>query len=612
MLYQYRTIANNVMDLYHGELGNTETVMRRIKILTKAGINEYTNIVVNRPYAAKLTVLDARTIRKDGSVVDLKASDIKELDLQDAEGNYDRYQQLRFSIPGVEVGDEIETVYSLQKSGLQTGRDVYMQSYLPVRHSVLVLSLDKGIRTELRSLNGVHEPKVTESMEDFTYRWEMKDLGSLGDESNALRSTALPYVSFVVRELDFGGRRYPVVPASIDTYYDTYIRSFGITNGTEPAVRKWVDGIRSVHAGESNVQVLEHALKELHESFAVVVMPTEEADQPLSVHLQQKRLDEWSLERLVQQVFDETKVQYWFCFGRNRLDGPIETSFVAPHTTTTTFFAYNDDQEHLHYYIPASPQRNFEIDELPWYLEGTRVLMQRRKSTGALETESLWSPVPVSSMNDNKHSQHIDMDITLTGGPLHARHRETWCGAWSGRYRSPMLTALRSGNAAELLDHEDLDQRFDSVSMEKQEHTAPYSFTMRYLSTSPSPVQTVEEGVISVDLAGLLHHELPDKPSANRSTDYHVPFQYIDEVRLFLHFDTPVSIMDELEFGKREESAWGVHILSVKQLDERTVVVTSSLNTKKDKLTPAEAKELAGLLDRINASLTTDLLVKAL
>ncbi|MEL6867992.1 MAG: DUF3857 domain-containing protein, partial [Bacteroidota bacterium] len=86
-------------------------IKRRIKIQTQLGLERYARIILPKKRDMRMSILDARTIKKDGSIVDLDAkNDIKVIELTSDDDLFDRSRYKVFSVPGVEVGDEIEVV----------------------------------------------------------------------------------------------------------------------------------------------------------------------------------------------------------------------------------------------------------------------------------------------------------------------------------------------------------------------------------------------------------------------------------------------------------------------------------------------------------------------
>jgi len=96
-------------------------IKRRYKILTEKGLEEYTRFSVNRGNRMSIAILDARTRKASGEIVDLDAKEIKELEYNAEKDLTDKGKYLLFSVPGVEVGDEVEIVVTYEGSTLLSG-----------------------------------------------------------------------------------------------------------------------------------------------------------------------------------------------------------------------------------------------------------------------------------------------------------------------------------------------------------------------------------------------------------------------------------------------------------------------------------------------------------
>ena len=89
----------------------TLTLHKRVRILTKNGLDSYSFLsLIDNKYSDILT-LDARTIKPDGTVLELNIDDIKQVDLVSGEDLEDKENpKKRFAIPGLEIGDEVEFI----------------------------------------------------------------------------------------------------------------------------------------------------------------------------------------------------------------------------------------------------------------------------------------------------------------------------------------------------------------------------------------------------------------------------------------------------------------------------------------------------------------------
>src|SRR5262249_23629732 len=103
----------------------------RIKIFTNLGKEKYATVEVEEPRGRKITNVEGRTIKADGSIVELKKDGIFDRDLAKARGV--KVKGKAFTLPNVEVGDIIEYRYKEHRDNeLAQYMRLYYQRDLPI------------------------------------------------------------------------------------------------------------------------------------------------------------------------------------------------------------------------------------------------------------------------------------------------------------------------------------------------------------------------------------------------------------------------------------------------------------------------------------------------
>lgn len=138
------------------------------------GQNNQIYISMNRVY--ELVDVKARTITKDGKVVNFDKNNLKELQDEELRGAYKI-----FAVEGVEVGSEIEYFYTRKMSPSIYDR-LLLQGSLPTLISSFQMTSPKHLKFDFKSYNGL--PSITEEQNDELniYALEAKDLSALQKE----------------------------------------------------------------------------------------------------------------------------------------------------------------------------------------------------------------------------------------------------------------------------------------------------------------------------------------------------------------------------------------------------------------------------------------------
>lgn len=153
------------------------TIHRIVRVNNSEAIQRHNRIYISMRGVIELTELRARSINKDGKVVNFDKTNLKEIKDEES-GNAYRI----FAIEGVEEGSEIEYYYTLKRSATLYDR-VFMQYEAPVKNSSFLLSCPKHLRFDFHSYNGY--AKVEEATDDDrnVYKVEMQGIEGLRREN---------------------------------------------------------------------------------------------------------------------------------------------------------------------------------------------------------------------------------------------------------------------------------------------------------------------------------------------------------------------------------------------------------------------------------------------
>src|SRR5687767_13775360 len=106
---------------------------------------------------AEMTDVRARTILKNGKVIDLPASKIKEVE-EDG-----RVYKL-FAMEGVEKGSEVEYLYTMKRQMSSFGLEVFQTSRIPYQEVYFTLIAPEHLQFDVKGYNGftVNQATVVE------------------------------------------------------------------------------------------------------------------------------------------------------------------------------------------------------------------------------------------------------------------------------------------------------------------------------------------------------------------------------------------------------------------------------------------------------------------
>jgi transglutaminase-like putative cysteine protease len=122
-------------------------------------------------------IIKARTIKSDGTVLDVAKKDIVETDVYQGFDMYADVKEISFAYPGVEDGCLVEYEYEIKTSKPIMPRqlDAYWAflAYYPSLDSHVTITVPQDLEIEIRAHNMTAEPEVSTAEGMVTRRWSM-------------------------------------------------------------------------------------------------------------------------------------------------------------------------------------------------------------------------------------------------------------------------------------------------------------------------------------------------------------------------------------------------------------------------------------------------------
>ncbi|HEX5169834.1 MAG TPA: DUF3857 domain-containing protein, partial [Cyclobacteriaceae bacterium] len=168
---QYNYVLENNQFLVYS------TMHRIVRVNNNEAIQHHNRIYINMTNVIELADLKARSINKDGKVVNFDISNLKELKDEES-GNAFRI----FAIEGIEQGSEIEYYYVLKKYASLYDR-VYTQFETPVKQSSFKLTSPRHLQFDIHTYNNYPEIVKSETEETNVYTAEMNVVPALKREN---------------------------------------------------------------------------------------------------------------------------------------------------------------------------------------------------------------------------------------------------------------------------------------------------------------------------------------------------------------------------------------------------------------------------------------------
>ena len=598
ILYEIHTIDYNLMPPHPV----THTVHQLIKIFTQYGLNQSAYVYLPRADLKEILVLDARTIKQDGQIIDLASNEIYNSLLQSDPGNSEadvNFNFIRFAVPGVEVGDEIEIIYTLDEPGFYGG-DIIPNSYafsLLTRYEFIYpnrfeLSCDLN--------NDFPQPQVENLFSKVKAIFTIQNSENILNESYSIPYLSLPWFSFRIRPTGISG------PLSGRKQWDEADKSVRLSfkNPAVPKnkyVRYYQNLIRKTASQDSSSRFDQFRMlyNYLIDSVDMRKLSKKsETGKCNEFYLYKGYMDKLAFYRLAVQFLEEMDLDYDVCFCRNRYRGKIQVLNPRINEIDEFIFRIHDRNGSFHYLNLNHPISYFEVDELPPSLAGTLAVGHMKKyGQSILDTFRL----PVWDEQENVVLNELNLDFN-TENPDTCRLlvNSMFSGYFSQYIRgfNQLLHAdtLLKNSFVEFKSNEEPYLHVDSSTLAGYQREYPFKLEVRTEAWMDHPSDIINDSLLSIPLEKLIDYHLLDLDPGERMLDYFPEFTYTDSVIVEVSFpeNYTVRLLNGADLSFENSNPAGTYRMEI-EAGKNEIKVFSSYQVRRNKIPVEEIGEIRSL-----------------
>ncbi len=586
-------------------------IKKRIKILTQRGLERYGKIVIPKKQDLEITILDTRTIKQDGSLVDHAAEDIKSLDLTDEEDIYDREKYFLFSVPGLEVGDEFELVCVYEGETIQRGNNVYLNDFLPILKSTFILEVDKKVIVLTNVYNGMSDPKMEQGLENYSFSWEVTELPGLYDDNGIIPALQLPYFIY---ELNLNRFYIDSAPPDIQNWRDLlqYVdkQSLQVVVRKSKKFRRLYEEILGDQQTASPLEQLKRIHQFINKDVALQRISSNEESSGIEYFIEERKADYHVLLKMYKALLDRLGLKYYLASCKNRYHGPVQLNFPSSIQITDYTFVVEDDSGNFHLVFPKTPNRQYEMDEIPPFLEGTSLyLLDLQDAENFKEIK-----IPLSPYQKNKRLHKIKATVNLATQSLQQKCQESFEGAASTQTRNLYANKQQQAQLTSYLEagieKRFPDATFENLVLSENADRFPFKFTLDYDLSIPAALTKMDEGIYKINIEQWFPHQLYQTNSNTRLLHYYPLFTGIDAFSYYLSFDQAVELVNKNNIDQTVETPIGTYEVSIDQLNEKMLVLRSKYILKNHEILNTEMNELQKLNDAAKQADDTGIIIQ--
>ncbi len=590
ILYDYETRKTT---LENNNFYTRHIIKRRVKILTKKGLDEFGKIVIAKQDDMQVSILDARTFKQNGEVVDLDASSIKSLDINEDEDIFDSNRYKLFSVPGLEVGDEFEMVCVFEGKTIEQGENILMHRYLPVIDSKFELDVYNKIIVFTSVYNNMPKPTVNESLSSYIFSWNLKNLPGLYDERGTISASVLP---FFIYELNLTRFYSSSAPPKIDNWEDLLNHINDSALDVVVRKRKKLDAILDAIIGDkataSKLEQLQQVHQHINENVQIKSIPDNIASNGIEYFYENNTADFHYLLKMYKALFEKVGVEYYLASGRSRYLGDIRLDFPTSIQITEYLFVVNIDGDY-HLFVPKEKKKYYEMDEVPPELENTSLYMINMTK----KDDFKHIKIPASTYKKNRRLRQIKSSVKLDDQAIAHNCKETLSGAISTDIRHYYIHANKNDALQEavegLLSHRIPNAKLESAKISKPSIKPPFDFELNYDFTTPNVVVKVDESVYKISIENWLTHNVYNVNPTNRLLDYFPPYAGLDNYSYVLEFDKEISLANKENIDVKIKNDMGSYELSINQVKPNTIILRSKYQINTNHIPVNQVKQLA-------------------
>ncbi|HMT28244.1 MAG TPA: DUF3857 domain-containing protein [Bacteroidia bacterium] len=593
-------------------------IKRKIKILTQKGIDNYAKIVLPKNAGKKLTLIDARTIKGDGKIVDLDIDQIKEIQAVDDENVLSTRKYILFAVPGVEVGDEIEFIAGYGGYGTGLGQEIYLHSYLAAVKREVMIHRMKEIELDIRFYNNLAYPKQSETSTEITFSWESNDLPSLERQPGSVPTLDLPFISYAVKKVKLGGNYYDLDgvgnawTSALDWFGKYYLIKSIDNNYRDKKLDSFFESLWADSGSTNIVSKVRVVHDYLNKNMEVVDLPESESNLALSSYVTSKKVDESNLYRIYHYLLHRMSTATYFCMARDFYDGPIDVAFVAFQQINELIFAFKDESGTLHYVMPRGPGKQYEVDEVMDDIQGTQCISISLQGNNEVTMPKL----PFNMATDNIRSRQAKVNLALGKGNANLQVVETFQGVTSTNARHFYINENENGNLKEeftkLMKERNDKMILDSINILSFDNQFPFTFKINYGLNVKDAVTEMDAKLFSVSMENWFYHNIDILDSSDRAMDYYFPNLGKDVFKYFLIFENDVKLVNADKLKKYISLPFCNYNLEITQLNSKSILVESAFQVKQIRIPLDEVGKYVRLCEKIEEADNEPIIIQTL
>lgn len=616
-VYQEYTISNMYDFSNKIPFFSFASIRQRIRIQSKEALDDIATFSIWKfPNTTPVTI-DARTIKKSGETIESNRESIKELKTYDNVRRQYR-SQYRVTIPGVEVGDDVEIIYSVRKDYLTYSEDIFLAGDYPILKSKFTLNTQLGIITDVYNHNGMPEMRNNNTPEKTIMVWEMSNLLPLKHQHYCITDNELPFIRMHIKEISLPSMSYPypVGMQSWNEMYDWVTSDVYNRNAKDRGMQKYIASLKPELDKLGTVDKVAYFVNRINKDFDIV-RELDEKDRNLSFmeQFEIKKTDNSNLVLFYKYLFHYLNIPASMVLGKSKYRGSLQPGEITSTQITDVLFMFKNEKGSSVYICPSDADTRYNIDEIPYQLENTRVVLLDSKSPDE-GNKAVVSYASIGRIPDTQNQRSINCHYTIgKDGNAMVETKASYTGMPSTYLRKGWSEAIKSYDTKEIMNWlEETDSiafKLDTLIQEESSTTFPFNFNYMLKNKIIDAVSEAGDGVSSAKVKVTPSHFLFSYSDKKRTTKAFYPFAYTDNISVFIEFPQPSTILNENDFKKNKSNELGIYEQKLERVSPTVYKLTSTYKCTNPVMSADKFNQFAELNDFVKQNDELNILYKA-
>lgn len=523
----------------------------RLKILSKEGIDMFSVVENIKTKKQKLRKLSGRTLKQDGRIIPIDINDVKYTDIDINSGAKPNFEVMKFIIPNVEVGDEIEYSIEMQTPDVIPGIDIVMFNKVPTLYSEFTFETRDRCIISYSTKNGMPDAGYGNDYNN-EYVWKLSELPALVfDEPYSLIYSEIPYISFVVRQGIKENKSVTINPSTWEGIYKKIKKDYANKNYelayNNININNWLDSLIKLNANLKKEKVIETIVQYMYDSLEIVSEYPNYKSVPAYQYILEKKIDENNYFNIIDHLFKKLELNYYIGCAANKYEGFIAENFPSIHNLSNKFILFESSDNQLHYIHLPLYNTAFRFDELPYTILGTNSVIIKELETNT-KYQIVNFKIPQSNYIENLRIADIKINHSLKNNESKILITEKFIGDFNTLFDQLFKQIVKKEKSKKdfinLWNSTITD--LDSVNYINTVNSYPYTSELKYSYKKTDLISSIGNNNYSINITDIINHYTIYTSSYDRQFPMALPFPFKDEFNVEIFFDKEIKLESEL------------------------------------------------------------------